>query len=115
MAAQRPADAPTLNTHMFDGVSTSQDQARLQNNDALSEKTDGKSDGETPVNENPTVLRNKEYGDKIEITEEDCYDELGYSYPEWKKWSILTVIFLVQVSLTPKLYWSLTHDSSFHT
>ena len=21
-----------------------------------------------------------------EITEEDCYDELGYSYPNWKKW-----------------------------
>jgi hypothetical protein len=28
--------------------------------------------------------------DKIEITEEDCMDELGFSYPEWKKWIILT-------------------------
>jgi MFS family permease len=36
---------------------------------------------------------------KIEITEEDCYDQLGYSYPNWKKWMILTVIFLVQVSM----------------
>ena len=37
--------------------------------------------------------------DKVEITEEDCYDELGFSFPSWKKWMILTVIFLVQVSM----------------
>src|SRR5882757_7238718 len=37
--------------------------------------------------------------DKIEITEEDCQSELGFSYPEWKKWTILTVIFLVQISM----------------
>jgi hypothetical protein len=37
--------------------------------------------------------------DKIEITEDDCYSELGYSFPEWKKWTILTVIFLVQLSM----------------
>jgi hypothetical protein len=37
--------------------------------------------------------------DKIEITEEDCYSELGFAYPEWKKWTILTVIFLVQLSM----------------
>ena len=24
--------------------------------------------------------------DKIELTEDMCYDELGYSYPNWKKW-----------------------------
>ena len=37
--------------------------------------------------------------DKVEITEEDCYDELGYAYPSWKKWMILSVIFIVQVSM----------------
>ncbi len=54
--------------------------------------------------------------DKQELTEDDCYDELGYSFPEWKKWyvykfleetptltnfsrTILTVIFMVQVSM----------------
>lgn len=37
--------------------------------------------------------------DKYEITEDDCYDELGYSFPAWKKWYILTVIFIVQVSM----------------
>jgi hypothetical protein len=24
--------------------------------------------------------------DKIELTEDMCYDELGYAFPEWKKW-----------------------------
>lgn len=37
--------------------------------------------------------------DKYEITEDDCYEELGYSFPAWKKWYILTVIFWVQVSM----------------
>ena len=36
---------------------------------------------------------------RIEMTEEDCYNELGYSWPELKKWTVLTVIFLVQVSM----------------
>lgn len=37
--------------------------------------------------------------DKVEITEDDCYDELGFSFPSWKKWTILTIIFLVQTSM----------------
>ncbi|KAF1999035.1 MFS multidrug transporter-like protein [Amniculicola lignicola CBS 123094] len=43
----------------------------------------------------------EKYGtyDRYELTEEDCYDELGFSFPNWKKWTILTVVFLVQVSM----------------
>lgn len=37
--------------------------------------------------------------DKIELTEDMCYEELGYSFPKWKKWMILSVIFAVQVSM----------------
>lgn len=37
--------------------------------------------------------------DKQELTEEECYDQLGYSFPTWKKWMILTVIFMVQISM----------------
>lgn len=33
------------------------------------------------------------------ITEAECYDQLGFSFPTWKKWAILTVIFWVQVSM----------------
>ncbi|KAH0265991.1 MFS transporter, partial [Aureobasidium melanogenum] len=38
-------------------------------------------------------------GDKIILTEDDCYEELGFCFPTWKKWMILTVIFIVQVSM----------------
>lgn len=36
---------------------------------------------------------------KREITEEECEAELGFAFPSWKKWYILTVIFLVQTSM----------------
>ncbi|CDR98496.1 hypothetical protein [Sporisorium scitamineum] len=45
-----------------------------------------------------SLLRMRSDG-KIEITEDECYDELGYSFPAWKKWTILTVIFWIQVSM----------------
>lgn len=34
-----------------------------------------------------------------QITENDCYENLGYSFPWWRKWGILTAIFLVQMSM----------------
>ncbi|KAI7324567.1 MFS transporter [Hortaea werneckii] len=37
--------------------------------------------------------------DRYEITEEDCYSELGFSFPTWKKWYIASVVFWVQVSM----------------
>ncbi|OQE32170.1 hypothetical protein PENSTE_c001G10171 [Penicillium steckii] len=36
---------------------------------------------------------------RIILTEDMCYDQLGYSYSETRKWLIITVIFLVQVSM----------------
>ena len=36
---------------------------------------------------------------KIEIKEEDNHGKLGLAFPTWKKWTILTVIFAVQVSM----------------
>ena len=36
---------------------------------------------------------------RIEITEDDCYNELGFSFPTWRKWLILSIIFSVQVSM----------------
>lgn len=43
----------------------------------------------------------EKYGtyDRYEITEEDCWDEIGFTFPVWKKWMILTVVFMVQVSM----------------
>lgn len=37
--------------------------------------------------------------DKPIITEDECYEELGFSFSTTKKWTILTIIFLVQVSM----------------
>ncbi|KAK4221957.1 putative MFS transporter [Podospora fimiseda] len=37
--------------------------------------------------------------DKIELKEEDAWDELGFSFSARKKWTILTIIFLVQTSM----------------
>ncbi|KAK4197973.1 putative MFS transporter [Triangularia verruculosa] len=37
--------------------------------------------------------------DRIELKEEDAWEELGFCFPTWKKWTILTVIFLVQTSM----------------
>lgn len=63
---------------------------------------------ETVGLENPGAADSKEdrdffakYGtyDRYEITEEDCYDQLGFSFPTWKKWTILSVVFIVQVSM----------------
>lgn len=36
---------------------------------------------------------------KVELKEKDCHSELAYSFSTRKKWFILSVIFLVQVSL----------------
>ncbi|KAK8026349.1 hypothetical protein PG991_003405 [Apiospora marii] len=36
---------------------------------------------------------------KRELKEEDVEEQLGYAFPEWKKWWILSVIFLVQTSM----------------
>ncbi len=51
------------------------------------------------ANGNGTQLEKIGTYDKYEITEDDCYEELGFSFPSWKKWYILTVIFWVQVSM----------------
>ncbi|KAJ5142632.1 uncharacterized protein N7515_001419 [Penicillium bovifimosum] len=38
-------------------------------------------------------------GGKPELTEDECYEKLGFCFPTWKKWMILTVIFAVQMSM----------------
>lgn len=47
----------------------------------------------------PTNGEKMDVHDKYEITEDDCYSELGFNFPKSKKWYILTVIFWVQVSM----------------
>lgn len=85
------------------------DPETVHNNEqTLQEKKDSSELG-NEQHENPThvATHNDDRGhyekfgtyDRYEMTEEDCYDELGFSFPEWKKWMILSVVFLVQVSM----------------
>lgn len=48
---------------------------------------------------------------KRELMEEECYDKLGFSFPSKKKWWILTVTFIVQLSMN---YNSSVYSSSAH-
>lgn len=55
--------------------------------------------GAAPFGEKGSFDPDADNDDRVEITEEDCYDELGFCFPTWKKWTILSVIFAVQVSM----------------
>lgn len=67
------------------------------------------SDNEDRIHENPAARavddKDREFYakfrtyDRFEITEDDCYEELGFCFPTWKKWMILSVVFIVQVSM----------------
>lgn len=51
---------------------------------------DGDGDGERT---------NSDTDDRVELKERDAYDKLGYSYPTWRKWLILSVMFYIQISI----------------
>ena len=94
MAARNDSEAPTFTNNPEIAREIDAEKQQHLNDD---------SEGSTKAGESPNELNNEKTQpdnyDKIEITEADCYDELGYSYPNWKKWMILTIIFIVQVSM----------------
>ena len=111
-------------------MASAQEQASIQHPpatvvpEAEQEKKDSTSDLDTHV-ENPSDPTTdsttdrafyEKYGtyDRYEITEEDCYDELGFSFPSWKKWMILSIVFTVQVSMNfnTSLYSNAAHGIS---
>lgn len=98
MAARSDSEAPTFNNN-------ADIAAEIENEKQapLSDSEGSTKAGDSPHQDESSLAQKKtepdQNGDKIEITEADCYDQLGYSYPNWKKWMILTVIFLVQVSM----------------
>ncbi|KAK2757558.1 hypothetical protein FQN54_004527 [Arachnomyces sp. PD_36] len=64
----------------------------------------GSEDSDTAIelssaNEDAKVETDETPGPKAEIQEIECYDNLGFSFPRWKKWTIISVIFAVQVSM----------------
>lgn len=49
-------------------------------------------------NDNDLPGKPREDG-KRELTDNDCYEKLGFCFPWYKKWAILSVIFTVQMSM----------------
>lgn len=62
------------------------------------EKKAGEKGDESDENDRKFFEKYGTY-DRYVITEDDCYEELGFCFPTWKKWLILSVIFIVQVSM----------------
>jgi len=71
-----------------------------------SDTQDGSSSSERNLEENndnnnkdqEKVEKSRSDG-KVELTEEKGSDVLGFAFPTWKKWMILSVIFIVQLSM----------------
>jgi len=41
----------------------------------------------------------KDKDGRYELLESDAWDKLGYSFPTWRKWQILMVVFCIQISM----------------
>jgi MFS family permease len=54
---------------------------------------------QSTMNGEKTERRSSRPDGKIELLEEDAYDKLGYSFPLWRKWMILSVMFCIQISM----------------
>jgi MFS family permease len=79
----------------------SKDESSLTN-----EKTELEQERDTHTEHAPDCEKASDSGSlelstssKRELTEDDCYDRLGFCFPTWKKWTILSVIFAVQMSM----------------
>src|SRR6201995_3797582 len=63
-------------------------------------------ENEPPVREQDSHLDEKSISErperedeKIELLDSDAWDKLGYSFPTWRKWQILCVVFMIQISM----------------
>ena len=81
-----------------DAVSSSSNENKPHNADEAFDK-EAKKMGIEPHWERPNPFAQNSGDKKREITEDECEGQLGYHYPSWKKWTILSVIFTVQVSM----------------
>lgn len=55
--------------------------------------------GESRLSRSWTKRHEARTDGKKELKEDDAYDKLGFSFPTWKKWAILSTIFMVQMSM----------------
>ena len=55
--------------------------------------------GADPESEKEDERRQSRDDGKMELKQEDCMNELGFTYPGLKRWVILTVVFWIQISM----------------
>lgn len=75
-----------------------QEQQQHRRNESASQPNDTQAERASLSSESDPRAKTREDG-KRELTEDDAYDKLGFCFPGWKKWTILTVIFTVQMSM----------------
>jgi len=59
------------------------------------------ADTERSIDKDESEKARKNPGNKIELTEVAAWGKLGYSFPTWRKWMILSVMFYIQISMNP--------------
>ena len=82
---------------MADTGPTKTDNVQRQDEQLEKAPSPGDSSDTAPGNQSKPATTRED--GKIEIKEKDNHDKLGYSFSNFKKWTILTVIFWVQVSM----------------
>ncbi|GAB7347342.1 hypothetical protein MBLNU459_g4282t1 [Dothideomycetes sp. NU459] len=88
-------------------ASTVQDQSlvSVEQVDHDSSKELSEKEQESPRSNSPGLPNEGEKEENFlpdgrrELTENDCYDKLAYSWPSWKKWMFLSSIASIQISM----------------
>lgn len=89
-------DAAGLRAQQSDSPRRPDDLEKCESGDANSDNGRTPSDKERKTTSNSQNFTSD--GRRI-ITEDECWDALGYTWPTWKKWMLLSSIFAVQVSM----------------
>ena len=74
-------------------------EKHLSNGDEDMQHTEALPQQEKPSWRKSSIPPNISKDGRRIITEEECWDKLGYNWPTWKKWMLLSSIFAVQVSM----------------
>lgn len=69
------------------------------NNNDTNRDTSSSYDARRESMNGTTSVMHEEKNDRIVLSEKDVHDRLGFSFPKWKKWAIISVVFAVQVSM----------------
>ena len=88
------ADVTANKTH-----NVQRQEERLEKAPSPGDSSDTGPGSDKPPNDEKAEPATTREDGKIEIKEEDHWDKLGYSFSPFRKWTILTVIFWVQVSM----------------